>query len=74
MGPSNINNTLSKNVQDTRLSHKVYWENPGKLDSGIDSRGKTLADVKIQRGIFRGDAPVIITICDSDDATQIQNY
>ena len=34
---------------------KIIEETKKKLESGIDRRKKTLAEVKIQRGIFQGD-------------------
>ena len=54
----------SQKVPDIRRSHKVYRENQGKLDDGIDSRRKSLTEVKIQRGIFLSDAlsPLIFVI------------
>ena len=47
---------MSLNVQDIQWSHKVYRENQGKMKGGIDSREKSLTEVKIHRGIFQGDA------------------
>ena len=53
-GLSKLDNRLSQNVQHIWQSYKVYREKYGKLESGIDSRRKSLAEVKIQRGIFQG--------------------
>ena len=47
---------LSENVQDIRLSHKIYHENHEKLEIIIKSKRKTLVEVKILRGIFQRDA------------------
>ena len=53
--PAKLDNKLAQNIQNIRLSHKLYRENHENLQSGIDSR-KSLAEAKIQRGIFQGEA------------------
>ena len=56
-GSAKLNNKLLQNVQNIRWVHKLYWENHENLKSGITNRKiKTLAEAKIQRGIFQEDA------------------
>ena len=42
-------------MQNITWNHKLYQENHENMESGIDS-GRSLAETKIQRGIFRGDS------------------
>ena len=51
-----LTNCLSQNVQNIRWSHKLYWENHENLKVELTARGRSLAEAKIQRGIFQGDA------------------
>ena len=51
-----LDNNLSQNVQNITRSHKLHRKNHEKLESWINSRRKKLAEIKIQRGIFQGDA------------------
>ena len=51
-----VNNRQSKNAKDILQSYKLHHENYEKLESGINCWRKTLAQVKIQKGIFHGDA------------------
>ena len=44
--PAKVDNKLLQNVPAIRRSHELYQENHG---------GKSLPEVKIQRGIFKGD-------------------
>ena len=55
-GSAKLENKLPKNARNIRWSHKLYYENHENLESGIDSRRKEIAEAKIQRGIFQGDA------------------
>ena len=43
------------NVQDIEQEHKIHQVSHEKLYCRINSRRKTLAEVKIQRGIFKRD-------------------
>ena len=64
-----------KELQDKKkISNKVIkfiTEAMEKKESGIAHRRKTLTEVEIQRGIFQGGCAFIITICNSNDATQL---
>ena len=51
-GSAKQDNKLPQNVQNITWSHKLYRDNHEKLESGNDS----LAEAKIQRGVFQGDA------------------
>ena len=71
-GSAKLDNKLPQNVQNITWSHKLYRENHEKLESGIDSRRKTLSWNKYpKRYIFRGDAlsPLLFII-----ATMPLNY
>ena len=58
-----------KNVQNIRWSHILYRENHENLESGIDSRKKKLAEAKIQRVLFKGDATMTFNTYKCYDAT-----
>ena len=51
VGSRKPDNRLSQNVLDIRRSYKVYRKYHGKLAA----RGKSLTEVKIQRGVFLRD-------------------
>ena len=54
---NNFDNRMSENVQNIRQSHKLHHESHEKLESGISSMKKPLAEVKHQWGIFKRDSP-----------------
>ena len=54
-GPTKLDNKLSQNVQNIR-SHKIYRETMKTWRVQLTAGGKSLAEAKIQRGIFQGDA------------------
>ena len=60
-GPPKQDNRLSQNV---RQNHKVPHRNHEKLESGIDTWRKNLAEVKIQKVIFQEDSqsPLLFVI------------
>ena len=62
--PAKLDNRLSPTMQDIQRNHILYWEYHGKLNSRTDSRRKKLTEVKIQRGIFKGDeiSPLLFVI------------
>ena len=55
-GPTKLDNTLPQNVQNITWSHTLNRKDHEDLESGADSRRKSLEETKIQRGIFHGDA------------------
>ena len=65
-----MDNRLYQNEQDIRRSHKVYRENHEKLKYGTD-KGKSLPEVKIQKGIFQVD---YISLLQFVNAMMIVNY
>ena len=52
--PSKLDNTLSQNVQDIRRIIKLNEETMENWRVELSAGGKSLAKVKIQRGIFQG--------------------
>ena len=54
-GPAKLDNKLPQNVQNIRQSHKLYRENHENLESGLTAGWRSLAEVKIESGIFHGD-------------------
>ena len=50
----NLDNRTLKNVQDMRLNYKIHHGSDEKVE--LTAGRKTLAEVKIQRGIFLGDS------------------
>ena len=67
-----LDNTMSLNVQDIRLSHKVYRENHEKLESWTVSRRKKLSWGENPERNLPGRCTVNITIYNSDDT--IESY
>ena len=67
-------NRLSRNIQDIWRSHKVYRENHGKLEKGIDHRRKKFIRSKIPERYLPGRCAITITICNIDEATQSHTY
>ena len=55
-GSAKIDNKLPQNVKIITWSHKFYRENHENMERGIDSRMRSLAETKIQRDVFQGDA------------------
>ena len=55
---------LDNKLQNITCIHKLHRENHENLESGIDSRRRSLAETKIQRGIFQGDvlSPLLFKI------------
>ena len=37
-GPTNLDNRMSKNIQNIKQGHKLHYKSHEKLESGIDSR------------------------------------
>ena len=70
-GPSHLDNRLFQNVQNIWRSHKVYRGNHEKLESGIDSYRKNIRWGEDPEGYIPGRCTITITICNSDDATQL---
>ena len=62
--------TLSQNVLVIRRSHKVYRENHGNLESGIDRRRKKFSWGKDPERYIPERCSITITLCNNDDATQ----
>ena len=54
--PAILDCRLSKNLQDLRPCNKIHDWSHEKLKIGIDSKGKTRAEVKVNWCIFQGDA------------------
>ena len=52
--PAKLDNICLKNVHDIHRRHEVHRGNHEKLE--LTTSGKSLTEVKIQRGIFQGDA------------------
>ena len=63
-GHTKLDNKLSQNVQNIRLSHNLYRKNHENLEREIDRRGKSLSETKIKSGIFQGDelSPLLFII------------
>ena len=51
-GPANLNNRMSENVQISDI-YKLHRKSHEKGKVKLTSEGKTLAEVKIQRGLFQ---------------------
>ena len=68
--PTKMDNRQSQNVQDVRRSHKVYWEDDGKLEIETDFRWKILSWGESPEKYLPGRRPIYITYCNSDDATE----
>ena len=68
-----MDNRLLQNVQDIRQSHKVYRGNQKKLEGGIDSRRKRISWGKNPERNLPGRCNITITICNSDDTTELHN-
>ena len=76
-GLTKLDNKLSSNVQDIRWSHKLHlisWENHENLESGIDIRRKKLGVSKDPNRYISRRCTIIITICNSEDATYSVNH
>ena len=65
--PTKLDNKLPQNVQNIRLSHKLYRENHENLESWIDSRWEKLS---WSEEVYSRRCSITITICNSDDTTQ----
>ena len=65
-----LDNKWSQNVQNNRRSHKLYRENHGNLESGIDTREKKFSCGKDPEKYIRRRCTITITICYSNYATQ----
>ena len=63
-GPSKLDNMLSQNIQGSRQIHNGYQGKYEKLEYRTGNRRKKLAELKILRGIFQGDAqsPLLFVI------------
>ena len=48
-------NRVAENIQNIRENRKLY-ECYGKLEGGINTEEQTFVEIKIQRGIFKGDS------------------
>ena len=70
--PAMLDNRLSQNVQDIRLSHKVYGKYHRKLESRTDCRRKKLNWGENPDRDLLGKYAITISICKSDEATHWQ--
>ena len=66
-----IDDKKAYDIVPPRLSHKVYRENHGNLESGIDSMRKKLSRGKDPVRNLPGRCTLTITILDSHDDTQL---
>ena len=55
-GSAKLDNKLSQNVQNITPNHKLHRKTMKNWRVELTARGKSLAETKIQRGIFQGDA------------------
>ena len=68
--PANLDNKLSQNREDIRLSHKDYRENHEKLESVIDMGKKKFSTGENPERYIPGRQTFTISIYNSNDATQ----
>ena len=55
-GPAKLDNKLPQNIQNIRWSHKLYRETMKSWKVELIAGGRILAEAKVQRGIFQGNA------------------
>ena len=70
-GSIKLDNKPSQNIQDIRWSHKLYQENHGNLERGIDSKRGKISWGKDPERYILGKGIITITICNNNDATQL---
>ena len=70
-GPTKLDNRLSKNIQDIWRSNKVHQVKNEKLETWTNSRRKKLSWGENPERNPPGRCAITITICDSDDATEL---
>ena len=58
-----LDDSLSKNAQNIHSSHRIYQENHGNLEIGIDSRRKNLSYGKNIDSYIPGRCAITIIIC-----------
>ena len=68
--PAKLDNWLSKNVEDSWQSRKLYYGNHEKLESGIDRRWKKHIWGENPEKYLPWRCVLGITICNWDDVTQ----
>ena len=67
--PTKLDMRLCQNVRGIRRIHKVYKENNGKLESGIDSGRKKVCRRDNPERYLAGRCAITITICYSGDTS-----